>query len=100
MGIRTKTSIQPIMKAFKKAGLTRQTFERVPGRDLYRVNKRGDFYITRTYDKLLIEIEGGLGTYREILPRYEERWNRVEQVLKDIGAEYKTHDESHFEIKL
>ncbi len=88
------------MKAFKKAGLIRQTFERVPGRDLYRVNKRGDFYITRTYDKLLIEIEGGLGTWSETEPRYNERWNRVEQVLKDFGAEYKTYDQSYFEIKL
>ena len=99
MGIRTKTSIQPIMKAFKKAGLIRQTFERVPGRDVYRVNKKGDFYITRTYEKLLIKIEGGLGTWSEIEPRYNERWDRVEQVLKDIDAEYKTH-ESYFEIKL
>ena len=87
------------MKAFKKAGLIRQTFERVPGRDLYRVNKRGDFYITRTYSSLIVEIEGGLGTWSEIEPRYKERWNRVEQVLKDIGAEYKVH-QSYFEIKL
>ena len=99
MGIRSKTSIQPIMKAFNKAGLTRQTYERVPGRDLYRVNKKGDFYISRTYDHLLVEIEGGLGTWEEIKPRYDERWDRVEQVLKDIGAEYKIC-ENYFEIKL
>ena len=97
--MRSKTSIQPIMKAFKKAGLTRQTYERVPGRDLYRVNKRGDFYISRTYHHLLVEIEGGLGTWSEIEPRYNERWDRVEQVLKDISAEYKIY-EGYFEIKL
>ena len=87
------------MKAFKKAGLIRQTFEIVPGSYLYRVNKRGDFHISRTYSSLLVEIEGGLGTWAEIKPRYEERWDRVEQVLKDIGAEYKAH-EGYFEIKL
>ena len=87
------------MKAFKKAGLIRQTFERVPGRDVYRVKKRGDFYISRRYDQLLIEIEGGLGTWAEIKPRYDERWSRVEQVLKDIGADYKKN-ENYFEIKL
>ena len=87
------------MKALKKAGLIRQTFERVPGRDVYRVKKRGDFYISRSYDQLLIEIEGGLGTWAEIKPRYDERWSRVEQVLKDIGAEYKVN-ENYFAIKL
>ena len=87
------------MKAFKKAGLIRQTFERVPGRDLYRVKKRGDFYISRTYHHLVVEIEGGLGTWSEIKPRYEERWDRVEQVLKDISAEYEIY-EGYFEIKL
>ena len=87
------------MKAFKKAGLTRQTYERVPGRDLYRVNKRGDFYISRTYHHLLIEIGGGLGTCKEDISRYNERWDRVEQVLKDISAEYKIY-EGYFEIKL
>lgn len=87
------------MKAFKKAGLIRQTWERVPGRDVYRVKKSGDFYISRTYESLLIEIEGGLGTYKEIKPRYDERWNRVEQVLKDFGADYKKN-EGYFEIKL
>lgn len=93
------------MKALKKAGLVRQTFERVPGRQVYRVKKRGDFYISRSYDYLLIEIEGGLGTWDEIKPRYEERWNRVEQVLKDLDADYyEVMDDAkiknYFEIKL
>ena len=87
------------MKVFKKAGLIRQTFERVPGRDLYRVNKPGDFYITRGHDYLLVEIEGGLGTYEEISPRYDRRTEAVKKALEDAGIAYKYMD-GYFEIKL
>ena len=99
MGMRSKTSIQPLMKKFKQAGLKRQTYERIPGRDLYRVSKPGDIVISRTYDYVNIEFASGLGSFAEMSERVEKTKKVVVEVLN--GADLKWEDcDSYFKVFL
>jgi len=96
---RYKTSIQPLMKKFKQAGLKRQTYEKVPGRDLYRVSKPGDIVIGRGYDYVTIEFASGIGTFEVMSERVDNTKKAVVEVLNNTNLEWEDYD-SFFKVFL
>ena len=96
---RYKTSIQPLMKKFKQAGLKRQTYARVPGRDLYRVSKPGDIVISRSYDYVNIEFASGLGTFEVMSEKINKTKKAVIEVLNNTNLEWEDYD-SFFKVFL
>ena len=96
---RYKTSIQPLMKKFKQAGLKRQTYEKVPGRDLYRVSKSGDIVIGRGYDYVTIEFASGIGTFEVMSERVDNTKKAVVEVLNNTNLEWEDCD-SFFKVFL
>ena len=89
---RYKTSIQPLMKKFKQAGLKRQTYEKVPGRDLYRISKPGDIVIGRGYDYVTIEFASGVGTFEVMSEKVDNTKKAVVEVLNNTNLEWEDYD--------
>ena len=96
---RYKTSIQPLMKEFKQVGLKRQTYEKVPGRDLYRISIPGDIVIGRGYDYVTIEFASGVGSFEVMTEKINKTKKAVIEVLNNTDLKWENYD-SYFKVFL